>query len=197
VKNSKTRIDIAFDKNAPSKLLGFLDLAIFKDFLARGGKIRCLTKITSDNIQYCKKLSNLVSELRHIDDFCGGLVISESEYMTNFVFSNELSLSRVVYCNENDMVRQGQCIFENLWKNSVSAFTKIDEIEKGKPPGETKILSLSHDRAKIENLVSKFFKSQQLRICISTSDSQTVYKLLLPLTKSVMDSNQKNNVQRC
>ena len=33
----------------------------------RGGKIRCVTEITAYNIDYCKKLFNMVDELSHFD----------------------------------------------------------------------------------------------------------------------------------
>lgn len=87
MQNTTKKMDITFDKNAPSVVINLEDYFNgFKDILSRGGKIRCITEVTLENVIYCKELLNIVSELRHLDDFQGGFAISESEYMTNLIF---------------------------------------------------------------------------------------------------------------
>src|SRR5215212_8884212 len=65
--NVKQRMDIFFDHRAPSIVT---DVAEYKDgyidIRKRGGKIRCFTEITKDNLRYCKELMKLVDELRHL-----------------------------------------------------------------------------------------------------------------------------------
>lgn len=68
MRNPSSRMNVAFDNSAPSIVVtipqyreGFIDI------LSRGGKIRCITEVTPRNIQDCKDLLKLVTELRHLD----------------------------------------------------------------------------------------------------------------------------------
>ena len=100
----------------------------YKDILARGGKIRCVTEVTAENILHCKELLNLVSELRHLDGLKGGIAINESEYMATTVPQKEQAPSHLIYSNVSDIVAQSQYFFDTLWKNSIPASKKIIEI---------------------------------------------------------------------
>jgi hypothetical protein len=65
-------MDICFDK-APSIVISVKEYRDgYQDIRRRGGKIRLLTKITRENINYCKQLMNFVDELRHLDGIKGG-----------------------------------------------------------------------------------------------------------------------------
>jgi two-component system, OmpR family, sensor histidine kinase VicK len=73
IQNVKVGMDLFGDKNGPSIIIGY---DIYKnnyiDVVKRGGKIRLITEITKDNIQYCKDLVNIVTELRHLEGLIGG-----------------------------------------------------------------------------------------------------------------------------
>ncbi|MER5174703.1 MAG: hypothetical protein ABJB76_04475 [Candidatus Nitrosocosmicus sp.] len=74
MKNVTRKMDITFDHKAPSiviKIPQYYDG--YKDILERGGKIRCITEITKNNIPYCKELLNIVTDLRHLDGLKGVL----------------------------------------------------------------------------------------------------------------------------
>ena len=74
MQNTIIKMDITFDHKAPSIVVQLPDYRNgYKDILARGGKIRCVTEVTPENIQYCKELLNLISELRHLDGLKGAL----------------------------------------------------------------------------------------------------------------------------
>ena len=76
---------------------------------------RAFTEITKDNLRYCKKLMELVDELRHLDGVRGGMAVSESEYMATTVFQEGKPLTQVIYSNVKEVVEQGQYIFDTLW----------------------------------------------------------------------------------
>lgn len=84
--NVKEKMDIFFDKNAPSIVL---DVKVYrngyKNIRKRGGRIRAFTEITKDNLPYCKELMKLVDELRHLEGVRGGIAVSEAEYMATTV----------------------------------------------------------------------------------------------------------------
>ena len=79
--NVKKKMDLCYDKNAPSIVL---DVKEYKNgYIAirkRGGKIRVITEITKDNVEVCKELLNIVDEIRHLDNVQGGTAINEKEY---------------------------------------------------------------------------------------------------------------------
>ena len=73
MKNVRHRMDITFDHRAPSIVIEIPQYYNgYKGILKRGGKIRCITEITKENLQYCEELVNTVTELRHMDGLKGG-----------------------------------------------------------------------------------------------------------------------------
>lgn len=196
MQNTTKKMDITFDKNAPSVVINLEDYFNgFKDILSRGGKIRCITEVTLENVIYCKELLNIVSELRHLDDFQGGFAISESEYMTNLIFPKEQLLTRVIHCNEREMVNQTQYMFENLWKKAVPVDRKIKEIEKSSINYETKIISMSDDPLKAEELATYLFQSTELNICTYSEGLKIGYDLFLRWIKDFLEK-KKNGTHK-
>ncbi|MFL6481723.1 MAG: hypothetical protein ACJ70R_02215 [Nitrososphaera sp.] len=132
--NVKKKMDIYFDNRAPSIVINVDEyLNGYRDIKRRDGKIRLLTEITSENIEYCKQLMNMVDELRHLDGIKGGLAVSESEFMATTVLEESTPLTQVVYSNVKEMVEQGQYIFDSLWASpaAVPAKQRLKEIEQG------------------------------------------------------------------
>jgi two-component system, OmpR family, sensor histidine kinase VicK len=130
----KNKMDIYFDNRAPSIVINIDEYRNgYRDIKRRGGKIRLLTEITSENIEYCKQLMNIVDELRHVDGIKGGLAISETEFMATTMLEEGTPLAQVIYSNVKEMVEQGQYIFDSLWANisAIPAKQRIKESEKG------------------------------------------------------------------
>jgi two-component system sensor histidine kinase VicK len=73
-------MDLFWDKNGPSIIIEFPD--IYKnnyiEAKRRGAKIRFITEITKDNINYSKELMNIVDEFRHLEVFKGSIAVTES-----------------------------------------------------------------------------------------------------------------------
>jgi two-component sensor histidine kinase len=163
-------MDIAFDDKAPSIVVtiphyreGYIDI------LNRGGKIRCITEVTPRNIHDCKDLLKLVTELRHLDGMKGGIAINESEYMATTILKEEKPLTEVIYSNAEEMVSQGQYIFDTLWNNAIPAIKKIKEIEEGKPiEYTTQILSKSSGSLDESKLGEHLRKSKEIDMVTST-----------------------------
>jgi hypothetical protein len=134
--NVKERMDIYFDKNAPSIVVDVYGYRNgYSNIRKRGGKIRVFTEITRENLTHCKELMKLVNELRHLDGVKGGVAVSEAEYMATTVLQQSTSLTEVIYSNVKEVVEQGQYIFDTLWSTATPAEQKIRELEEGiKPP---------------------------------------------------------------
>ncbi len=164
MQNVKKKMDITFDHKAPSIVIKIpLYYDGYKDILNRGGKIRCITEITKDNIQYCRDLLNIVSELRHLDGLKGGIAMNESEYMATTILQEEQPLTEVIYSNAKEVVSQGQYIFDTFWNNAIPAIKKIKEIEEGIILEKTEVIF------GVENtttLINNFISNAKLKIDI-------------------------------
>jgi signal transduction histidine kinase len=130
--NVKEKMDIFFDKRAPSIVVDVREYRNgYKRIRKRGGKIRAFTEITRENLPYCKELIKLVDELRHLDGVRGGIAISETEYIATTVLEESTPLTEVVYSRMREVVEQGQYIFDTLWSTATPAEQKIKELEEG------------------------------------------------------------------
>lgn len=195
MRNTKSRMDITFDGNAPSTVVripqyreGYIGI------LKRGGVIRCITEVTSDNIGYCKELIQLVTELRHLDGMKGGIAINESEYMATTVLKEGKPLTEVIYSNADEVVAQGLYIFETMWKNAVHAIKKITEIEGGKPPEyTTKILSRSEGSLSEADLREKLSNEREIDMVSSFEGLAMGYDFFKILTKQAQEGKKIPN----
>ena len=50
------------------------------DIRKRGGKIMAFTEITKYNVKYCKEITKIVDEIRHLDRVRGGIAITIQKY---------------------------------------------------------------------------------------------------------------------
>lgn len=114
MKNTKTRMNITFDKNAPSIVVQIpAYYEGYKDIIRRGAKIRCITEVIPENVLSCKKLLSMVTELRHLNELKEGIAVNESEYMATTVLQRAKSLTEVIYSNVDEVVAQGLYTFES------------------------------------------------------------------------------------
>ena len=96
---------------------------------SRGIKIRCISEITSNNINHCKELMEM-AELRHLDGVNGCNVVNGTEYISTIHLQEVKPFSYLIYSNVQEIVEQQQLIFDGFWNRAVSAEQKIREIEQ-------------------------------------------------------------------
>jgi signal transduction histidine kinase len=173
MKNTKHKMDITFDHRAPSIVIKIPQYHEgYRNILSRGGKIRCITIITEENLEYCEELVKIVSELRHLDSLKGGIAINDSEYMATTVLKEAQPLTEVIYSNVDEVVEQGQFVFDTLWKNAIPAQRRIKELKEGIEFYETKLIEESTDMV-IENVISKILvNAYDINICTSIEGLQ-------------------------
>ena len=86
MRNVRKRMDISFDHKAASIVI---EVEAYKngyiDIKKRGDKIRVLTEIAKENLHYCKELTKIVDDFRHLDGLKGGIAVSETEYMATTI----------------------------------------------------------------------------------------------------------------
>ena len=188
--NVKQRMDIFFDHRAPSIVTGIAEYRNgYTDIRTRGGKIRCFTEINRDNVHHCKELMKLVDELRHLDGVRGGMAVSESEYMATTVLQEAKPLTQVIYSNVNEVVEQGQYIFDTLWNAATPAERKIREIEEGIIPYYTKVIN--GPDSIIKEIIRINESSNEISICANTGGMQFTYNYLFEITNKLLDRSKK------
>src|ERR671918_59958 len=190
--NVKQSMDIFFDHRAPSIVTDIAEYGDgYIDIRKRGGKIRCFTEITRDNLRYCKELMKLVDELRHLDGVRGGMAVSESEYMATTVLQETKPLTQVIYSSVKEVVEQGQYIFDTLWNAAIPAQKKIREIEEGTVPHYTKVINVPDGI--IKEIIRLNEVSNELSICATAGGMQFTYNYLFGITNKLLDRAKKGH----
>jgi two-component system, OmpR family, sensor histidine kinase VicK len=97
----------------------------------RGVKIRYITEITKENVNYCKELMNF-SEVRHLDEVKGNFGVLDGIY---YRASAKLKASSppplLISSTVRAFVEQQEYFFDMLWKKAIPAKERIGEIEQG------------------------------------------------------------------
>jgi two-component system sensor histidine kinase VicK len=113
---SKTqeRIDSYMNYTRPPLAIGLDPIRkAFLDAKSRRVRLRYLTEITQENLQYCKELLSIVDELRHLDGIKGNFMISEEEYLAPLILFEKGKIApQIIYSNVREIVEQQQYIFD-------------------------------------------------------------------------------------
>lgn len=125
--------DICADHNGPSMFVipNHPITKVCSQLKDRGIKLRFISEITKDNIQYCKELMK-VCELRHLDEIKGNFGLGDGLYYTASAKSTESSPPPLLILSTlRAFVEQQQYFFDMLWKKAIPAKRRISEIEEG------------------------------------------------------------------
>jgi two-component system, OmpR family, sensor histidine kinase VicK len=185
---AKSTIDACVDYTRPSLAVEIEELRkAFLNAKKRGVKLRYVTEITNDNLTYCKELTKMVDELRHIDGIKGNFYISETEYIAPATFHEKgKPASRIIYSNVSDIVEyQRQFVFDSFWSRAVPAEHKIKEIEEGITHYETKVLE---NKEQIFNHMKSVIGNASDRSVVSSvGGMQLVYNNFFEEYKKIID----------
>lgn len=174
MKNVKVGMDLFGDKNGPSIVMEFeVYMNNYIDVIKRGGKIRFITEVTRENLHYCKELKKIVTEMRHLEGLVGGIAVSESEYMSTTTLKEKQLLTQVFYSNANEVVRQGQYIFDTFWNEAIPVEERFREIEEGIKPD---FIETIREAYKTQNIVFDLVGSSKEEILIIFSTSNAFFR---------------------
>jgi len=127
----------------------------FIDFKKRGVKIRSITEITKENLEYCKELKNYV-QLRHLGGLKGNFAVSETEYVATAILNEKAPVTETIYSNAKVILEQHRYFFETLWNKAIPAEQRIRELEQGVEPEFVEVIT---DGARAAQLIVEFAKS--------------------------------------
>jgi signal transduction histidine kinase len=160
MQKAKIRIDVCVDHTRPGlciEIRRLMDAII--DSKKRQVKIRYITEITKDNLDYCKELISIVDEFRHVDGIKGNFYLSEEEYAAPSTFHEKgKSSEMMIYSNVKEIVEHQQFIFDSFWSKAISAEQKIKEIEEGIEPEYFEVFTY-RDRERVSQILFNLSKS--------------------------------------
>lgn len=136
--NARKFLNIWCDSRLPKFILSKTIRSALEQAKRTGVRIRCITEITNDNLNYCKELIKF-AEIRHLNKILGNSVTSDNGYLAQS--AGHSFASNLVYTNENKMIIQQNYIFENFWNNSTTQSDKISTLELGIDLEELNVLS--------------------------------------------------------
>jgi len=187
----RQRIDTCMDSTRPSFAIGIESIKrSFVDARNRGVKLRYLTEITDANISYCKELMSIVGEVRHLDGIKGNFMISEIEYLAPATSHQETKLAAlIIYSSVREIVEHQQYVFETLWNKSMSAETRIRELEEGITHYQTKVIEDPDEVVKeISSLIAN---SNELCTCLTSGGMQYGYNHFSEIRKKILEKQKK------
>ena len=107
----------------------------------RGVHVRYITELTSENLVFAKELMNYV-ELRHLEGIKSNFSGSETEYVATTVeMKAGQMIPQMLYTRTVSIVEQQKYMFDLLWRNATEARQKIQEIELGEEPEDTRVVN--------------------------------------------------------
>ena len=156
----------------------------------KGIRLRFITEITKDNINYCKEVMK-VFELRHLDGIKGNFGIADGKDYGGAARPKEAEVpTQLIRSNVRAFVEQQQYFFETLWAKSIPAEQRIKEIEEGRAVHyETKVLTNEEEIVdKIKDLLEN---SNELFSCSRTGGLQLGYDRFLDLGKEILARSRR------
>ena len=147
---AKEKMDTCYDSMGPDIIS--TDKRIMKavlELINRGIKIRLITDVTKENIDYCKELLK-VSEIRHIEGIKGNFgIIDEKEYVIHLINKESEAPSQIIYSNDIRSAEAQQFLFNTLWKNAIP----IEErITRNRTRTKSEFLETLRDSEEIERI---------------------------------------------
>src|SRR5215211_335952 len=148
----------------------------YKNMKRRGIKIRSVTDITKDNLNYCKELMQY-AEVRHINHLIANFGVSETEYIGAPTMKEEQPLPKLIYSNSKEMVEQQQNIFDIFWSKAIPAEQRIKEIEEDREEEFSEVINNPEKATEIYVNLARSVKSSALLLLPSSKALIMEYEL--------------------
>jgi len=189
--NARSRWDNYADSNGPTIAMGLEQLRKgFRNAHERGVKIRYISEITKQNINYCKELMKM-AELRHMDNPKGEMAVTETDYIATANLQEAKPVSHLIHSNVREIVEQQQFFFKTLWANAIPATQRIKEIEGGVERIETKVLDDPEDINKKIKSLSK--TSDEILVCSDSGLLKIINNSFFCVYREIMDKYDREH----
>ena len=170
----------------------------------RGVNFRYITEVTTDNLSYCKELSEF-AEVRHLNGVKGNFEISKirikgegkgewkGEYIATATLQEAEPVTQLIYSSVKEIVEQEQFVFDTLWNKAIPFLVRIKEIEEGIKPEVIEIIADPKEALETEYRLLKSAK-QEVQIIFSTINTFLLQERQLGITK-ILSNLSKQGVR--
>ena len=184
--------DSCLDRNAPSVILTTEPIKqAYLDLKRRGIKVRIITEVTRENIEFCKEMIKL-AEVRHLDGISGNFTIADGTDYAGVATTQEAQpITQLLVSNVRAFVEQQQYFFEMLWRKAVSSEERIREIEEGVEPEFLEVIRDSVVATDVYRMLVSSVKREALLILPSARALVREYEL--GIVRSLAEACANNN----
>jgi two-component system sensor histidine kinase VicK len=207
VSGAHTMIDVCDDYVISHTLASHK--VIEKQVLEIKVKLRYISEIKNDNIQYCKELMK-IGQVRHLDGIRTNFVVTDTEYTSSAIMEQVHAHPECVYSNVRSIVEQQRYLFENLWNKAIPVERKLREIEEGVELEKTHVIqdpqstqklfvdmvkSAQHEVLLILPTVNDFLREHRIgiiQLLMQVAKERSINVRILTPTNDVTDNILKN-----
>ncbi len=176
---SEPRQDTVQDKFGPAIMANFAEIISRLHDENQALKIRFLTDIQSENLEYVKKLVEAEAiDVRHLGGIQAKFAVTSIEYLTTTRSLESGLPDELIWGKTRELVGQMRNIFQNLWDSAIPAKTRIREIEQKIEHGEDRVI---YDPKEVEELgrrLTRECKKEMLFIVASEATIRRYHKLI-------------------
>jgi two-component system, OmpR family, sensor histidine kinase VicK len=214
-KSLRKSIDVCYDLNGPIRIRKIAHIWTSNfEIDNKEIKVRLLTDIRNENLEYCKKLLEEIEhiEIRHMDGVKGNFTILDSKELliTDFVDKLGEPVNDALFCTQKEMTEAHIFMFENLWRQAIPAHARFKELEKGIQPEILQTIKETHEIVGTEHKLLRSAKDEILIIFHASNallreiDSggidlivkqaikyKTQIRILVPIDDKITDTVQK------
>lgn len=173
--NANSKVDAVISGSAIAGIIKakpVFDITVF--LKKKGVKIRYVTDITSQNLQYVKELMK-TAEVRHMDGIRGNYSIADGiDYQATAAVDEGEGPTESVLSTARAFVDQQTFVFDMLWKKAIPARQRINEIEEGL---KREFIETIQDHSEIKKIISDLISSGVEEINIVLPSKNPFYEL--------------------
>lgn len=173
--STRSEINIYADSASSLETLGFKNyLEILNYLKEKGVRIRYITEITEENMQFCKTLMGVIQEFRHLDGIRGAFGVTDDEFLATATLQEVKPVSHAIYSNAKQLVEVQRHIFETLWNRSILAERRLREIEQDMEP---EFFEVINDQKQSTEMITELANSAKKEVLLVLPQSKTMMRL--------------------
>jgi len=168
----KYTLDGCIDVNSPSIFVipNHPVTEAYIDMKNRGVRLRFISEITKDNLQYCKELMK-IGEVRHLDEVKGNFGVADGRvYHAGAKSVKSAPPPQLIISTVKAVVDQQQYFFDMLWKKAIPVKHRIKEIEQGL---KREFMETIQDPYETQKIIDNLIKSANEEILITFPSKTT------------------------
>jgi signal transduction histidine kinase len=167
--------DQCVDHNAASVILMTEPIMqAYVDLKRRGIRVRFITEITQENIEYCREIMK-IADVRHLDGISGNFTIADRTDYAGVATTEEAQpITQLLVSNVRAFVQQQEYFFEMLWRKAISSEDRIRELEEGVAPEFIEVIS---DKNQVVKHLLKLVREAKKEVMVVLPNTNAVERV--------------------